>query len=311
MELLMRRLITVVLIVAISACSTVQTVPPAPAEVCAQPGLWAVVARPGAEAGDPPVPLSGGSAAAAGAKAGALGSLKTGAGLAGEMLSGHSSGDFAGLEVLLAGAILAAGVVIAPVAALVGAGVGAGVAHPDAAIAAAQKDMAAALDAARPADAIRTSVIVLADQRARRRLYDCGGLATTDACQQQSPESIAVVLSMTVSAPYFEVEGAITPDLRLLLSADAEVVGTSDAGAVYRRGWIYRGRQYSYFELAADDAAVFRAELKRATDALASKVVDDLLIGGREEVHPSGEQPEGTVWTVFPPGRWSHATACP
>jgi hypothetical protein len=120
-----------------------------------------------------------------------------------------------------------------------------------------------------------------------------------------------VVLALTVSAPYFEVEGAITPDLRLLLSADAEVVGTSDAGAVYRRGWIYRGRQYSYFELAADDAALFRAELERATDALAAKVVDDLLIGGREEVHPSAEQPEGSVWTVFPPSNGSRTADCP
>jgi hypothetical protein len=131
------------------------------------------------------------------------------------------------------------------------------------------------------------------------------------ACQQQSPEPIAVVLSMTVNAPYFEVKGAITPDLRLLLSADAEVVGTSDAGAGNRRGWIYRGRQYSYFEMAANDAALFRAELERATDALAATVVDDLLIGGREEVHLSAEQPEGTVWTVFPPGRWNRAADCP
>jgi hypothetical protein len=227
------------------------------------------------------------------------------------MLSGHIGGAFAGLEILLAGAILAAGVVIAPVAATVGAGVGAGVAHPDAAIAAAQQDMAAALDAARPADAIRSSVIVLADQRTRRRLYDCGDLATLAACQQQSPEPITVVLSMTVSAPYFEVEGAITPDLRLLLSADVEVVGTSGADAVYRRGWVYRGRQYNYFELAADDAALFRAELGRATGALAAKVVDDLLIGGREEVHPSAEQPEGTVWTVFPPSNGGRAADCP
>ena len=106
------------------------------------------------------------------------------------------------------------------------------------------------------------------------------------------------------------MDGAITPDLRLLLSADAEVFATSGAGLLYRRGWIYRGRQYSYFDLAADDASLFRAELKRATDALAAKVVDDLLIGGREEVHLSAEQPEGTVWTVVPPGEASRRADC-
>jgi hypothetical protein len=91
-----------------------------------------------------------------------------------------------------------------------------------------------------------------------------------------------------------------------VLSTDAEVVGTSDAGAVHRRGWIYRDRQYSYFELATDDAALFRAELKSAADALTAKVVN-LLIGGREEVYPSAEQPEGTVGSVFPPSRGSRA----
>ena len=113
------------------------------------------------------------------------------------------------------------------------------------------------------------------------------------------------MLSMTVSQPYFEVEGAITPDLRLLLAADADVVRASDGTIMYRRGWIYRGRQHGYFDFAADDAKLFRAELETATGALAAKTVDDLLIGGREEVHPSGEQPENTVWTVLPPGVWT------
>jgi hypothetical protein len=213
--------------------------------------------------------------------------------------------------ILMAPVALAAGIVIAPVAALIGAGYGAGSAHPEAEIAAAEKSMRSAVDTARPAPAVRTQVVVLAEKRAGHRMYDCGDIANLWACRQKSPEPIAVVLSMAVSAPYFEVEGPITPDLRLLLSANAEVVRASDGVVLYRRAWVYRGRRQGYFELAADDAALFRAELATAEQALAAKIVDDLLIGGREEVHRSAQQPEGTVWTVLPPASSSGAEDCP
>jgi hypothetical protein len=214
--------------------------------------------------------------------------------------------------IVMAPVVLAAGIAIAPVAALVGAGYGAGSAHPEAEIAAAEKSMRSAVDAARPAPALRAQVVALAQERAGRLMHDCGDVAgNLQVCRQKSPEPIAVVLSIAVSAPYFEVYGPITPDLRLLLSADAEVVRASDGAELYRRAWVYRGRQHGYFDLAADDAALFRDELATAEQALAAKIVDDLLIGGREEVHPSTEQPEGTVWTVLPPSSGSGAEDCP
>jgi hypothetical protein len=207
--------------------------------------------------------------------------------------------------------VLALGIAIAPVAAIVGAGIGAASAHSEAEIAAAQKSMTSALDAAEPAGAIRARVVALSEERVGRRMYDCGDSGNLDACQRRSPEPVAVVLWTTVNPPYFEVEGEINPHLRLLLSANAEIVRTSDAATVYRGAWVYRGRQHDYFDLAADDAALYRGELNTATDALAAKVVDDLLIGGREEVHPSAEQPEDTVWTVLPSGSPSRNADCP
>jgi hypothetical protein len=296
-ELLMRRVVALVLIVAVSGCSAAQpppSVPPAPAEVCAQPGLWAVYARtsPSSPQSVQPRPLPPGKAAGTGALAGA----------AGTVAGGTFGGGLLGL---------AFGIVLAPVAAIVGAGVGLFSAHSEADIVAAEKNLTGALDAAKPADAIRARVVALAHERAGRRMYDCADLDSLEACERQSPEPPAVVLSMTASPPYFEVEGRINPDLRLLLSADAEIVRTSDGATVYRRAWVYRGRQHGYFDFAADDAKLFRAELQTATDALAAKAVDDLLIGGREEVHTSSEQPEGTVWTVLPPGSSSPGADCP
>lgn len=295
----MRRYIALALIAAVSACSTVKTVPPAPAEVCAQPGLWAVYAAdtPTRAKSALPQPLPPGQAAAAGAWAGGAGSVKMGFGAA-ISVPQHKDDPIAPV---LATAFLALGIAIAPVAAIVGAGVGAASAHSEAEIAAAKNNMTKALDSVKPADAIRARVVALSEERAGRRTYDCGDSGNLDTCRRQSSELVAVLLSITVSSPYFEVEGSISPDLRLLLSAKAEVIRSRDGVTEYQRAWVYRGRQHGYFDFAADAAKLFRAELDTAMAALAAKAVDDLLIGGREEIHSSSEQPEGTVWTVLPP----------
>jgi hypothetical protein len=286
----MRPPVALVLIFAISACSTVRTVPPAPAEVCAQPGLWAIYVRERVD--EPrralPRPLPPGKAAAAGAWSGGAGSVKAGF----ELPPTY--------DAFLSPLVLALGIAVAPVAAIVGAGVGAASAYSEPEIAAAEESMTRALEAANTADAIRARVVTLAEQQVGRQLCDCGSVDDLDACRLQSPEPIAVVLSMTVSPPYFEIDGSITPDLTLLLSVDAEVVRASDRVVLHRRAWVYRGHQHGYFQLAADDAALFRAQLDSAARALAAKVVYDLMIGGREEVYALGEQPAGTVWTIFP-----------
>jgi hypothetical protein len=204
----------------------------------------------------------------------------------------------AGAGVLLAGVALGVGVVMAPVAAIVGGGIGAASAPSEADIAAAEQSMTKALEGAKPADAVRAQVTALARERAGLHLYDCVGVSSFDACRKQSPEPVAAVLTIQVRPPYFEVEGSVAPRLRLLLSARAEVFRTNDPTTVYSRAWVYRGPQYGYFDLAADDAAKFRADLATAENALAEKIVDDLWIGSREEVHASAEQPEGTVWTI-------------
>lgn len=148
------------------------------------------------------------------------------------------------------------------------------------------------------ADAVREQVTALARERAGLHLYDCVGVSSFDACWEQAPEPVAAVLTIELRPPYFEVAASVEPRLRLLLSARAEAFHTNDPTTVYSRAWVYRSPQYGYFDLAADDAAKFRAELAAAENALAEKIVDDLWIGGREEVHASAEQPEGTVWTI-------------
>lgn len=249
-----------------------------------------------------PTPLSPSEAAATGAKAGAAAAFAPAAVAAAGAAETHGDNEVAAVAMALAIPLAAAGIVIAPVTAVVGAGIGAGTAHSKAEIAAARTSMAAALEAADLPEAVRQRAVVLADERASRQIYDCGQAARPAACVARSNQPLSMLLTLAVSQPYIEVQGSIEPHLRLLISADATVLQISDGATVYWRSWIYRGRQQGYFDLAADDARLFRAELEAATDALAAKVVDDILIGGREEVHKTPEQPEGTVWTVIPPG---------
>lgn len=297
----MRRFTAVVVIATLSACSsTVRTVPPPPAQLAAQPGAWAVLTRPEtSQKSRLPTPLSPGAAAAKGAKAGAAAAFAP-AGVVAVAAAG-SSGEDAAVGMLLAIPLAVAGIAIAPFTAIVGAGVGAGAAHSKAEIAAAETSMAAALDAANPSEMARQRIVALAVERAGRQIYDCGESQTPAACVERSAEPLSMLLTVVVSQPYIEVQGSIQLNLRLLLYANAAVLQVSDGATVYWRSWIYRGRQHNYFDLAAEDAKLFRAELEAATEVLATKIVDDLLIGGREEVHRTPEQPEGTVWTVIPP----------
>jgi hypothetical protein len=316
----LRRHIAIILIGAVSACSTAERVPPAPAEVCSQPGLWAVLTRPKLEqTAGPPQPLSRGEAAASGATAGAIGSVTAGAMVAGGTLAilGQGAGadarisaTLAVLGVVVAGAAIVAGIAFAPVAAMVGAGLGAGGAHSEADVLAAEASLTGALEAADPPTAVREQVIVLAERGAGRKLYDCGDMSIVTDCRAASPEPVSTLLIITVSSPYFEVKTSTHQDVRLLLAADAEVLHASDDASLYQRSWVYRGAEYEYFDLTADGAALFRSELDTAIAALAAKVVDDLLIGGREEVHPTSEQPPGTVWTVVRPNATGPGEDC-
>lgn len=300
----MRRVTALVLVAVLSACaSPVRTMPPVPEELAARPGVWAVITRPKTSQGNRvPTPLSPSEAAATGAKAGAAAAFAPAAVAAAGAAETHGDNEVAAVAMALAIPLAAAGIVIAPVTAVVGAGIGAGTAHSKAEIAAARTSMASALEAADLPEAVRQRAVVLADERASRQIYDCGQAARPAACVARSNQPLSMLLTLAVSQPYIEVQGSIEPHLRLLISADATVLQISDGATVYWRSWIYRGRQQGYFDLAADDARLFRAELEAATDALAAKVVDDILIGGREEVHKTPEQPEGTVWTVIPPG---------
>lgn len=248
----------------------------------------------------PPVPLTTGEAVGHGALAGAKGSMSLGAEMAGQTFR-SGSGD--PLTTLVALTFLAAGVVIAPVAAIVGAGVGAAKGTDPSEVAAARANLDAALRDVQSARAIRNEMLDRAPDIPGRQLIDCGEAASPEACRLPGDEgTVANLIVLRTNPPYFEVEGEIEPDLRLLLRAEATVQRYGQAEPAYFRAWLFRGELTPYLDLARDGAAKFREQLGAGERAIAVKAVADLLQGGVPELHPTAEQPEGTVWTVMPPG---------
>ena len=283
-------------------------VPPTPGSIAAMPGAWAVsVAAAEGEPAVPPAPLGRGAAAGHSAKVGALGSVYGGAELAVGALGSGPWGP------VLAVGLLAAGVVVAPVAAVVGAVGGAAVAASPEEVAAAEASMARALADLPPAEELLETMITEADRRAGRMLADCGTALRPGDCALADAAAPDVLLRLDLDPPFFEIEGAVQPQLRVVQRLSAEVrVVKSVSGQVsissivvplHTRAWVYRGNQHRYLELAANDARLLRQEFAAARAALVAKAVDDVFTPGGPERRVGREQPEGSVWTVLPPGQ--------
>ena len=286
-----------VLALALAACGQpTREVPPTPGSIAAMPGVWAgSVAATEGEMPAPVPPLARAAAAGHSAKVGALGSVYGGAELA---LGALGSGPWGPI---LAAGLLATGVVVAPVAAVVGAVGGAAVAASPEEIAAAEASMVRALADLPPPDELLEAVIAEADRRIGMILVDCGAARRPADCTLADAAVPDVLLRLDLDPPLFEIEGEVRPRLHLVQRLSAEVRTNTVVVPLHARAWVYRGNQHRYLELAADDARLLRQEFAAARAALVAKAVDDVLTPGGPERRVGREQPEGSVWTVLPP----------
>ena len=301
MLLFWRAVVAGLALVSLVACGQpTLEVPPTPGSIAAMPGIWAVsvVAAEGeGEPAVPPAPLGRGAAAGHSAKVGALGSVYGGADLAVGALGSGPWGP------ILAGGLVAGGVVVAPVAAVVGAVGGATVAASPEEIAAAEASMARALTDLPLHEALLAAVTTDVERRAGRMLADCGTALRPGDCALADAAAPDLLLRLDLGSPLFEIEGEVRPKLRLVQRLSAEVRTSSVVVPLHARAWVYRGNQHRYLELAANDARLLRQEFAAARAALVAKAVDDVFTPGGPERRVGREQPEGSVWTVLPPGQ--------
>ncbi len=279
----------VALLVGFSACSQVAYPPPSE-ELRARLGAIMVVPLTwqGAVAPDTPTKRRG-AGALSGAGQGAAGSLSTGA-----SFCQFNDPFFCAFGLVL-------GIAVAPVAALVGAGVGASRAHSEAEVVAAEASLRHTLDeAALPeilaarvgAAAARHADLVLAAPRLTD--HDLRAPDFADWAELGAD----TVLELEVTHFGLASAGHIDPELTLTVSVRVRLLDAADGRLLYMRAWAYRGHPHNYFDMAADEAGRLRAELQRGIDQLTDGIVLDLFVARTPEQRRGGEIPPDTVRTI-------------
>jgi len=194
-----------------------------------------------------------------GAKAGAVGSLMPGIGV---LKVGARDPRVA----MLGLALLAAGVVIAPAAAGVGAAVGALRAPSAGEVERNEETLARALADAGFSDALAYQIMEVGGDRPI--------FFGTDPVAPSVDTWLALDAAQILLKSNDPTEWR--PDLRLRVSLRGRLLRDSDGVELGAWFWEHEGRKAPLFEWGANDASLFRAELERAVRALAVRVIQDL-----------------------------------
>jgi hypothetical protein len=298
-----RSLLALLLVAILADCQASDTVPmviaPVPTDVVGLSGSWSVLSRPARPLFDqPPSPLDPEAAAKSGAKAGVVAPLMPAA-VIGEGMEGADE-DSAAVGMILFLPLLAVGTVLAPISALVGAGVGAAKAHSEAEIAAAEVSIKNALEGWEPARMLRLRLVERGSNSTNRRIVDCGTTTSAADCLARSPDDTTVLLTVEMGQPGFAIQGSIEPQVGLFLTARVRLLRVSDGREVFCRSWLFRGVAEPYFELAANEADRLRSAFETANEALATTIIDVVMLAGTVEVRSQEPQKPGTVRTLEP-----------
>jgi hypothetical protein len=85
-------------------------------------------------------------------------------------------------------------------------------------------------------------------------------------------------LEIAIEGPRLASKGERDPELTLLVGAHVCLRRMSDEACLYRRRWLYRAIEGSYFQVAANDAARLRSDLPVAAERLSDKIVLDFSV---------------------------------
>ena len=116
-------------------------------------------------------------------------------------------------------------------------------------------------------------------------------------------------LEIEIEGPSFISDGRFNPDVTLFVGARARLRRITDNASLYERRWLYRSVERPYFEFAANDGALLRADLQAAAARLADKVLLDLFVATEPELArtpkpgeavtlPSTDRDPGTPWAA-------------
>jgi hypothetical protein len=218
----------------------------------------------------PDQPVSGaGEGAAMGALQGAGGSVFLGA---------YACGTFEPITCLFG---LTLGIVVAPVAGVVGAVVGGTKAHDSDEVSAAHESL---LKAAAELDAARGLQEAFAAAQPR--------LAPTHASASSGP---SVRLDVAIENFGLESQGQYEPDVWLVMTVSGRVLRGEDNEELYWRTWSYEGSKTPYFTLANGAPESLDRMVREAYEMVAKRVLFDLLHSVSTEPLNSAARPIGTL----------------
>ncbi len=183
------------------------------------------------------------------------------------------------------------GFALAPIGAIVGAGIGAGRARSPEEVEATQASLVGVVEAATPMTSLRDRVAHYARRHvAVKALTEPAG---SDATKRAGVNTVLELQPVRLS---IVTDGEISPDIRVTLDVRGTLISATGARGLYIRSWTYRGEQHDYFDLGADNGAEFKAELERAYDRLAIKIVHDLFVA--TEPAPEEREEDGAAWAL-------------
>ncbi len=286
------------LLLFLAGCATETKLAPPPVEIRSRLGTVAVVVEPFKgvlEAAAPARRFGGG--AAEGAGEGAMASLRYGL----DVCDGLGAIMPPACLLTLVGSVL-----YAPVGALIGAVKGAGTGYEYEKVDRARSQIRAVLDQSRPAAELRRRFLRLATEKTNLRLVDSSGQAAAAANRIEGTHdgdaAIPPDSRIEINIIRFALvgEGGVDPDLSIELVTRARIVVSGEAGQPYLRRWRYSSPKRNYFEAAEGDPPALQSDLEVAFEALAEKMVFDLLLATEPEIR-RGEPKPGTAWTVEGP----------
>lgn len=199
----------------------------------------------------------------------------------------------------LAGAIycgigLADGVVGAPVAAVVAAIR----VHDEDEVRAAAASFHAALAEVKPAAGLARELMTAVQKVPSVHLEAISMEHPADDNLGGNGRRSGVTLDVSVFDLEIRSEGRTEPDVTLAMKVTARVIPAAGGAELYWRRWEYESVERDYFELAADNAAAFRAEVQTAYRALAEKMVQDLFVSTMPEEIEDAPSEGGRAWTI-------------
>ena len=215
---------------------------------------------------DPRLEMKAAKTPGAAAAQGALGGFFAGAAAPG----GSGGGDFAGAAQVLVWAVTI------PVGTVVGAVSGWGEGVPKEEIDKAQGALRVAAQETAISSVLRERLIAEGVRKTQYAFSE--GEEAQEGSQQRSAGKFDTVLELRLLNLGLIGPADANPDLAVFVKARLRLVRVADGAELYTYTWVQSSGCHKFTDWGADDAKLFREQLKQIADAMAESIIEELFL---------------------------------